>query len=343
MQSAHSNPHPVSRARVTAIGTHVPQQVLRNSDLERMVDTSDEWIVQRTGIRERRIAASDQYTSDLAIAAVKDLADRFGKQLDDVDMVLVATSTPDYPFPSVACQIQAHFGIRRAGAIDLGAACAGFAYGLHLANGLVTAGLHKKVLVVGAETLSKVTDYKDRSTCILFGDGAGAVLVEYDEENPGFLAAFTSSKGEGGIHLYRIGLSREMKGQALAGDGCIVQNGREVYKWAVTTVPQGMKELAGRAGIALDEVDWFIPHSANLRMIESICEKSGFPLEKTLYSMEEYGNTSTASIPLAWDKGIREGRVKAGDTLMLYGFGGGLVQAGVVLTWNPTQPRPARK
>ena len=324
-----------SRARVTAIGTCVPQRILRNSDLERMVDTTDEWIVQRTGIRERRIAARNQFTSHLAIAAVENLANNFGKQLDDVDMVLVATCTPDYPFPSVASQIQAHFGMRQAGALDLGAACAGFAYGLHVANGLVTAGLHRKVLVVGAETLSKVTDYSDRSTCILFGDGAGAVLVEYDEETPGFRAAFTTSKGEGGIHLYRSGLSQEMKGQALSGDGCIVQNGREVYKWAVTTVPQGMKELADRAGITLDEVDWFIPHSANLRMIESICEKSGFPMEKTLYSMVEYGNTSTATIPLAWEKGIREGKVKAGDTLLLYGFGGGLVQAGVVLTWNP--------
>lgn len=324
-----------SRARITAIGTYVPERVLRNEDLERMVDTSDEWIVQRTGIRERRIAADDQFTSHLAIAAVENLARNYGKQLHDVDMVLVATSTPDYGFPSVASQIQAHFGIPQAGALDLGATCAGFAYALHVANGLITAGLHQKVLVVGAETLSKVTDYTDRSTCILFGDGAGAVLMEYDEQNPSFYAAYTTAKGEGGIHLYRSGLSDQMKGVKLAGNGCIVQNGREVYKWAVTTVPLGMQEVVRRAGISLDQVDWFIPHSANLRMIESMCEKSGFPIEKTLYSLVDFGNTSAATIPLAWEKGIREGQVRAGDTLLLYGFGGGLVQAGLLLTWNP--------
>jgi 3-oxoacyl-[acyl-carrier-protein] synthase-3 len=326
---------PVSAARITAIGTYVPEKVLNNADLEQMVDTSDEWIVQRTGIRERRIAAADQFTSHLAIAAVENLAQNYGKRLDDVDMVLVATSTPDYPFPSVASQIQAHFGIQQAGALDLGATCAGFVYAMHVANGLISAGLHQKVLVVGAESLSKVTDYTDRTTCILFGDGAGAVLLEKDEENPSFQAAYTTAKGEGGIHLYRTGLSDHMNGEKLKGDGRIVQNGREVYKWAVTTVPLGMQEVVQRAGLTLDQVDWFIPHSANLRMIESICEKSGFPLEKTLYSMVNYGNTSAATIPLAWEQGIREDKVKAGDTLLLYGFGGGLVQAGLLLTWNP--------
>lgn len=327
---------PTSAARVTAIGTYVPQNILDNADLEKMVDTSDEWIVQRTGIKERRIAAADQFTSHLAIAAVENLARVYDKKLDDVDMVLVATSTPDYPFPSVASQIQSHFGITQAGALDLGATCAGFVYVLHVANGLISSGLHEKVLVVGAETLSKVTDYTDRSTCILFGDGAGAVLVERDAEHPSFHAAYTTAKGDGGIHLYRSGLSGQMNGQALAGNGCIVQNGREVYKWAVTTVPQGMQEVLRRADCSLEQVDWFIPHSANLRMIESICEKSGFPLEQTLYSMVHFGNTSAATIPLAWEQGVREGKVKAGDTLLLYGFGGGLVQAGVLLTWNPS-------
>ncbi|WP_414625808.1 ketoacyl-ACP synthase III [Brevibacillus thermoruber] len=324
-----------SKARITAIGTYVPARVLTNFDLEKMVDTSDEWIVQRTGIRERRIADEDQFTSDLAIAAVEDMIRTYGKTVADVDLILVSTTTPDYPFPSVASRIQARFGIGQAGALDVNATCAGFAYALHMANGMISAGLHRKVLVVAAETLSKVTDYTDRTTCILFGDGAGAVLVERDEQNPGFLAAHLGTKGEGGIHLYRTGLSRRMGEAELAGNGCIVQNGREVYKWAVTTVPKGMAEVVERAGLTLRDVDWFIPHSANLRMIESICEKSGFPLEKTLYSMEYYGNTSAATIPLALSMGIRDGKVKPGDTLLLYGFGGGLVHAGLLVKWMP--------
>jgi 3-oxoacyl-[acyl-carrier-protein] synthase III len=329
------NMETASKARITAIGTYVPARVLTNFDLEKMVDTSDEWIVQRTGIRERRIADEDQFTSDLAIAAVEDMIRTYGKTVADVDLILVSTTTPDYPFPSVASRIQARFGIGQAGALDVNATCAGFAYALHMANGMISAGLHRKVLVVAAETLSKVTDYTDRTTCILFGDGAGAVLVERDEQNPGFLAAHLGTKGEGGIHLYRTGLSRRMGEAELAGNGCIVQNGREVYKWAVTTVPKGMAEVVERAGLTLRDVDWFIPHSANLRMIESICEKSGFPLEKTLYSMEYYGNTSAATIPLALSMGIRDGKVKPGDTLLLYGFGGGLVHAGLLIKWMP--------
>jgi 3-oxoacyl-[acyl-carrier-protein] synthase-3 len=326
---------PQFNARITAIGTYVPERVLTNAELEQMVETSNEWILQRTGIHERRIAAENQFTSHLSIAAVEKLAFDYNKTLTDVDFILVATTTPDYPFPSVASQIQAHFGMESTGAMDLGATCAGFTYGLHVANALISSGMHKKVLVVGAETMSKVTDYTDRTTCILFGDGAGAVLVEREDENPGFRSSYLGTKGEGGIHVYRSGLSKQMTGRDLSGEGCIVQNGREVYKWAVTTVPKGMVEVVNRAGISLEEVDWFIPHSANLRMIESICEKSGFPLEKTLYSMQYYGNTSSATIPLALELGIREGKVKAGDTLLLYGFGGGLVHAGMLLTWNP--------
>ncbi|MEJ8545742.1 beta-ketoacyl-ACP synthase 3 [Brevibacillus borstelensis] len=324
-----------SSARITAIGTHVPERILTNADLEQMVDTSDEWIVQRTGIHERRIAADDQYTSDLAIAAVENLIQAWGKDVADVDLILVATTTPDYPFPSVASKLQAHFGMTKAGALDLNATCAGLTYGLHLADGMISAGLHRRILVVAAETMSKVTDYTDRTTCILFGDGAGAVLVEADPEHPSFISAHTGSKGEGGIHVYRSGLSSRMGDQELAGNGLIVQNGREVYKWAVTTVPKGMQAVVEKAGKGLDEVDWFVPHSANLRMIESICEKSGFPLEKTLYSLKYFGNTSAATIPLALNMGIQEGRVKPGDTLLLYGFGGGLVHAGLLLSWNP--------
>ncbi|USG68462.1 ketoacyl-ACP synthase III [Brevibacillus ruminantium] len=328
----------MSTARITAIGTYVPERILTNTDLEKLVDTSDEWIVQRTGMHERRIAAEDQYSSDLAIEAVENLRQDWQKELADVDLILVATTTPDYPFPSVASKLQAHFEMTHAGALDLNATCAGFAYALHVADGMISAGLHRKVLVVATETMSKVTDYTDRSTCILFGDGAGAVLVEADADQPSFLSAHLGTKGEGGIHVYRSGLSQKMGEHVLTGGGCIVQNGREVYKWAATTIPKGMKAVVEKAGYTLDDVDWFIPHSANLRMIESICEKSGFPLEKTLYSMEYFGNTSAASIPLAWNKGIKEGKLKPGDTILVYGFGGGLVHAGLLLDWNPSKP-----
>jgi 3-oxoacyl-[acyl-carrier-protein] synthase-3 len=285
-------------------------------------------------MKERRIAAEHEFTSDLCIKAVQNLTERYNKSLDDVDMIIVATTTPDYPFPSVACKIQDHFGISSTGAFDLNATCAGFVYGLHLANGLISAGLHKKILVVAGETLSKVTDYSDRSTCILFGDGAGAVLVEYDESHPGFISSVLGSNGEGGIHVYRSGLSHTFKGTELASNGKMVQNGREVYKWAVQTVSAGVKQLLKQANMNVDDIDWFVPHSANLRMIDSICEKSGLPLERTLYSMEYFGNTSAATIPLALDLGIQKGSLKYGDTLLLYGFGGGLTHSGQIIKWG---------
>jgi 3-oxoacyl-[acyl-carrier-protein] synthase III len=321
-------------ARITAIGSYVPNQILTNSELEAIVDTNDEWIVQRTGIRERRIAASDEYTSHLCIRAVEDMNLRYPTALDDVELIIVATHTPDLPFPSVACLIQAHFGIPATGAYDLNATCAGFTYALHTASGLITAGVHRKVLVVGGDTLSKITDYTDRSTCILFGDGAGAVMVEREDEQPAFLAHHLGSDGSGGKHVYRTGLASQLNGAPLAGEGKLVQNGREVYKFAVTTVPQGIEKLLAKSGMQLTDIDWFIPHSANLRIIESICEKSTLPFEKALYSLVYYGNTSAASIPLALDLGIKQGKVQAGDILLLYGFGGGLTHAGLIVRWG---------
>lgn len=323
-----------SKARITAIGSYVPEKRLSNYDLEKMVDTNDEWIVQRTGIKERRIADENEYTSDISYKAVKNLMERYDKPVDDVDMIIVCTLTPDFKTPSVASLVQAKLGISHAGALDLNVACAGFTYGLYVANGLVSSGLNKKVLVIGAETLSKVTDYTDRSTCILFGDGGGAVLVEYDEQQPSFLSSHLGSEGERAKSLYCTNLSETLNGEELIGSGCIVQNGREVYKWAVTTAPKGMQSVMNNAPMELKDVDWFVPHSANLRMIESICEKSGFPIEQTLYSVVDYGNTSSASIPLSLDKALREGKIKNGDKVLLYGFGGGLAYAGILINWT---------
>lgn len=320
-------------ARITGIGSYVPEQILTNYDLEKMVDTNDEWIVQRTGIRERRVVAEGQYTSDLCIAAVHNMLAHYPVTLEDVDMILVATNTPDLPFPSVASIVQARFNIPSTGTMDLNATCAGFAYALHLANGLISSGLHKKILVFGADVLSRVTDYTDRSTCILFGDGAGVVMLERDSEQGAFITATLGTDGMGGTHVYRSGSRTELHGSPLAGDGKIVQNGREVYRFAVSTVTKGIHTLLDQAGSTLEQVDWFIPHSANLRIIESICEKSGISIEKALYSLEYYGNTSAASIPLSIHLGVRSGKVQQGDHMLLFGFGGGLTYAGLLLRW----------
>lgn len=323
-----------SKARITAIGSYVPQKKLLNEDLEKMVNTNDEWIVQRTGIKERRIAGNEEYASNLAFKAIENLIEKYNKDLQDVDCIIVATTTPDYAFPSVACLIQSHFHIRCTGAFDLNATCAGFTYALHLANNLITSEAHKKILVVATETLSKVTDYEDRATCILFGDGAGAMLVEYDNENPSFVASHMGTNGEGGIHVYRTNFATTMDDKLLSNTGKMVQNGREVYKWAARTLPIGIEELLLKSKLNTEDINWFIPHSANLRMVESICEKSGIPIDNTLTSMSNFGNTSSASIPLALNLGIKEGKVQNGDTLLLYGFGGGLTHLGLVLTWN---------
>lgn len=328
-------------ARISAIGTYVPDRILDNHELERMVDTNDEWIVRRTGIRERRIAAADQFTSELCMAAIARLTEgRDDAYLHSVDLIIVATQTPDYGFPSTAAQLQHRLGIQSAAvAFDLSAACAGFAYGVYLAGHLISTGLHRRALVVGADTMSKITDYTDRSTCVLFGDGAGAVLIEAQEAteaeaaaSPFILASHFTTDGSGGIHVYRSGFSSTMNGMPLISNSMTVQNGREVYRWAVTEVPAGIEHLLDKSGLNIDQIDWFVPHSANMRMIESICERSGMPLERTLTSMESYGNTSAASIPLALAPAIIDGRASPEQRVLMYGFGAGLVGCGLILT-----------
>lgn len=319
-----------SGARIAALGAYVPERIVTNHDLEQVFDTSDEWIVTRSGIRERRVSADDEFTSDLCVRAVRDLHSRSPDGLTGVELIIACTTTPDYAFPSVACLVQAELGLRNTGAIDLNATCAGFAYGLHIANGLVTAGIHKRVLIVAGETLSKVVDNTDRATAILFGDGAGAALVESDKQGR-FLASHLGADGEGAAHLYRTGLSSRLA--PVDNTGLIRQNGRQVYRWAVETVAAGAMCLVKKAGLRIDEIDWFVPHSANLRITEAVCERIGFPIERTLSSLTYYGNTSSATIPLALVEGARESTIKNGDRVLLYGFGGGLVHAGVLVEW----------
>lgn len=323
-----------SKATITAMGTYVPERILSNADLEKMVDTSDEWIVQRTGMRERRIAGKHEFVSDLATKAVEDMVRRYEVKITDVDMILFATSTPEYAFPSSASRVQANLGIPRTGVLDLNAACAGFTYGMQLADSLVTSGMYRKVLVIGAETLSKITDYTDRTTCVLFGDGAGAFLVERASDQGDFKSVISGTQGEGGMHLYKSGLSTEMHGQPLNAGGNLVQNGREVYKWAVRMVPEQLAELITRAEMSPEQIDWFVPHSANMRMIEAMCERGPIPLERTLTSMEYRGNTSAASIPLALQIAVDEGKLRHGQNVALFGFGGGLTYSGLVVRWG---------
>ncbi|WP_245600009.1 ketoacyl-ACP synthase III [Paenibacillus harenae] len=324
-----------SNAVITAIGTYVPERILTNADLEKLVDTNDEWIIQRTGIKERRIAGDMQFTSHLCFKAVLNMVERYGADVSDVDYIITATSTPDAVFPSVSSQVQAHFGIADCGAADIQAACAGFASAIQLANGLLLSGAYHKILVIGAETLSKITDYTDRTTCILFGDGAGAFLIEAsDDGNGDILSVYAKTDGSRGHLLYRSSLSPSLDGHDLLENGYIVQNGREVYRWAVSHVSEGINQLIGRSQLSVDEIDWFIPHSANMRIIESLCERTGFPLSRTLSSIQRFGNTSAASIPLAIDQAVQAGKITSGQLLLLYGFGGGLTQSGVVLRWS---------
>lgn len=318
-------------ARIAATGMYAPQRVLANADFEKLLDTSDEWIVQRTGIRTRHVVADDQYTSHLAIAAIEDLLAHHPQvRLADIDYIIVGTSTPDYSYPSVAAMLQTHFGLpMTVGALDIATACAGFAYGINLACGLISSGECERVLVVAADALTRSVDYTDRATAVLFGDGAGAALVERSE-TPQIFGMTHGSDGSGGRFLYRTGLRSEINGK-IDDARLLRQNGREVYRWVLETIPGTAERILQRAQLTLDQIDWFVPHSANLRMIEALDKRIGFPIDRTLISMVDYGNTSAVSIPLALVPALRDGRVKKGQRVLLVGFGGGLVTSGCVI------------
>ncbi|MDG0871810.1 ketoacyl-ACP synthase III [Paenibacillus thiaminolyticus] len=326
-----------TKARITAFGSFVPERRLTNNELAAMVDTNDEWIVTRTGMKERRIADPGVYASDLAVKAANDLAERHGIDLRQVDAVLVATSTPDAFFPNTAALVQARLGMHDALALDISNACAGFVSGLQVGMGLIEAGLHQRVLVIGTEVLSQTVDYTDRSTCILFGDGAGAMLLEADDRRDSFMASLSATTGDTEAVLYRRATADRIGDVELREDGKLVQNGRVLYKWALQQIPIGVGKILSQLQLQADAVDWFVPHSANLRMIEAISERSGIPMERTLTSVTYYGNTSAASIPLAISLALAAGKLKPGDTTLLYGFGGGFSQAALLLRWPEVQ------
>lgn len=317
-------------ATITSIGIYHPEKDIPNSFFEDILETSDKWIKERTGIERRFYTAPDEYTSDMCVKAAQNLSKDYNKDLGDVDFIIVATSTGEHVIPSVASQVQSRLGISDAGSMDLGSACAGFVYGIVLAKGLIAAQTHKKILVIGADSLSKVTDFTDRTTCILFGDGAGAVVVEASDENYLF-KTINGTDGTYGKDLYLSNVRTKLNNTDIVANNKLHQNGKVVYKWAIQTLSRGLKKLADINGTSLDDVDYFIPHSANYRLLEAVFESLGIPMDKCLESIRHFGNTSAASIPLAWHKGITEGKVKEDDKLILIGFGGGFTYAGIYI------------
>ena len=321
------------RAGVSALGAYAPERLLTNADLEKMMDTSDAWITERTGIKTRHIAAEGEFTSQLAIKSVEDLVARHGQgALDGVEMVIVATNTPDALFPSTAALVQDHFNLR-AGAFDLLAACPGWLYALSVAQSYVESGRMKKVLAIGAEALSKIVNWDDRSTAVLFGDGAGAAVVEAVPEPFGFRSFVLGTDGSGAAHLSRKAVAPCLPNGAPLSDN-LYMNGREVFKFAVRVMDTATLQAVAEAGLTPADIGLFVPHQANLRIIEAARERLGLPPERVIVTVDEYGNNSTASIPLALKVGLESGRIHDGDHLLLVAFGAGLTWAATVLTWG---------
>jgi 3-oxoacyl-[acyl-carrier-protein] synthase-3 len=318
-------------SQIKAIGVYAPSKIVPNEWFTDKIETNSEWIISRTGIRERKFAEPDEFTSDLCIKATKNLlAENPDITLDGVDFIIVGTTSADQVMPSMASQIQNAFNIPNAGCLDIMAACAGFVYGLVLAKGLIAAGTHKKVLVFGAETLSKFTDFTDRTSCILFGDGAGVALVEASDQAKIF-NAITGTDGSHGKDLYLSQHASVINGEEINTNGKIHQNGKVVFKWAIQTISAKAGELLSKNSMKLEDLDWIILHSANMRIIEAVAAELNYPVDKMLTSIELYGNTSSASIPLAWDIASKSGKIKPGNKVLLLGFGGGLTYAGVII------------
>jgi 3-oxoacyl-[acyl-carrier-protein] synthase III len=318
---------------LTALGTYVPKEVVTNDDLaKRGVETSDEWIQTRTGIKERRFAAKDEFTSHLCIGAVEDLIACHGREvLDGVDMVIVATSTPDALFPQTAALVQNHFGLQ-AGAFDLLAACPGWVYALSAATAYTKSGIRKKVLAIGAEALTKILDWQDRTTLVLFGDGACAGIVEAVPEGFGFQSFVLGTDGSGGKHLNMRCVGHTLPdGNPLS--ELVSMNGKEVFKFAVRVMHTATKQAVLEAGLDLNDIAQFIPHQANYRIIDAAREYLELPHERVVANVDKYGNTSAASIGLAMREALDDGRIKHGDNLLLVTFGAGLTWASSVLRW----------
>ena len=325
------------RAVVHGIGMHVPDKVLSNADLERMVDTSDDWIVQRTGIKERRMCSDEESASTLAIAAAKEALEDAKLDPEDLEIIVCGSVTGDYLFPSVSCLTQAAIGAKNAGAFDVGAACAGFIYSLDVATAMLESGHVKNALVMGADALTKFVDFTDRSTCVLFGDGAGAVVLRAESgTDRGVIDTVMLADGTGAKHIdLQKGGSKYPSGRPYSeGKRCnIFMAGSEVYRFAVTAMGDACCRLLDEAGMEASDIDLFVPHQANLRIVQSAAERLKLPPEKVFINLERYGNTSGASIPIGLYEASKQGRLKPGMVVMTVGFGAGLVWGANLIRW----------
>jgi 3-oxoacyl-[acyl-carrier-protein] synthase-3 len=322
--------------RITGIGSYLPEKVLTNADLEKMVDTDDDWIVTRTGIRERHVAAEGEATSDLAFHAASEALSSAGLDAKDIDLIIVATTTPDYPFPSTASLLQARLGADNAAAFDIQAVCTGFIYALSTADQFIRSGMYRRVLIVGAEVLSRLLDWTDRTTCILFGDGAGAVVLEADESERGIVSSHLHADGTQYDLLYVPGggsrepLSRELMD---SGRQFISMKGNEVFRVAVTALESTVLEALEANKLKAEDIDLLVPHQANIRIINATGKKLGLSGDKVMITVDRHGNTSSASIPLALCEAVKENRVKDGSLVLLEAFGGGFTWGSVLLRW----------
>ena len=316
---------------------YVPEKILTNADLERMVETSDEWIRDRTGISERRIAAPDQASSDLAVIAARNALDMAGLRPEDLNQIIVATTTPDRFLPSCACTIQAKLGARNAAAYDMFAACTGFVYGMGLARGLIGTGIADNVLVIGVETLSRIVDYTDRNTCVLFGDGAGAAILKPCAEGEGILGVSMHSDGVLGdlLEVPSGGAASPASHATVDARGHFIKmRGKELFKVAVRGMEESLRSALDMAGLAPGDLDLVIPHQANRRIIDAVCGRIDVPEHKVVITIARYGNTSSASIPISLDEVVRQGRLKAGDHVGFVAFGGGATWGASVSRWT---------
>jgi 3-oxoacyl-[acyl-carrier-protein] synthase-3 len=315
---------------ITGLGCHAPDRVVTNDELAQYVDTSDEWILERTGIRERRMASKEEALSDVALPAALTALEQAGAAGRDIDLLIVATVTPDMSFPSTAAILADRLGAAEAAAYDLSAGCTGFVYALAQAYGMVAAGLSKRALVVGGDLLSRILDWEDRSTLVLFGDGAGAVVLEAADE-PGFLGFELGADGAGGENLWLPGSGSRLFDDA---DQYVKMNGREVFKFATRVLVQSAEDLLSRCSVSVDEVDVYVPHQANVRIIDHATKKLGFSQEKVVINVDRYGNTSSGSIPLALADAAADGRLRKGELVLMTGMGAGLTWGSALMRWS---------
>jgi 3-oxoacyl-[acyl-carrier-protein] synthase-3 len=327
-----------TRRTVSIIGTgsYVPEKILTNADLMRMVDTSDEWITTRTGIKERHIAAKDEHTSDMATKAALAAMEQAGVSAKEIDLILLATATPDMMFPSTACLVQTKLGATKAACLDISAACAGFLFAIEIAQQFITSHTYETVLVIGAEKLSSITNWNDRNTCVLFGDGAGAAVLRHRGSTHGVIATHVGSDGTYADILFMPGggcrtpITSENADKNLQ---TIHMSGKDVYKQAVIAMLAASKTVLDQAGLTIDDIACVIPHQANLRIIEAIADRLKIPLDRFYVNLDRYGNTSAAAVAIALDEANRTGRIKSGDYILMVVFGGGLTWASTVIEW----------